>query len=172
MKEFADWLSKTSLSVLIQSHEKWVIPIIQTIHIIGIGIVLACVLMLTLRVLGFAGADRTLLQTQQRFGPWLTGALLLLLATGLALVVGEPARELLAFSFWLKMILVACGASLSLWFQRSVRMNEQVWETGLVDRILVRMLAAVAVLIWIAIIFLGRFIAYDHIWGSLSGSKA
>ena len=172
MKGFADWLSKTSLSVSIQSHEKWLIPIIQTIHIVGIGIVLACVLMLTLRVLAMAGADRTLLQTQQRFGPWLTGALLLLLATGLALVVGEPARELLAFSFWLKMILVACGAGLSLWFQRSVRMNEQLWETVLVHRALVRSLAAAAVLIWIAIIFLGRFIAYDHIWGSLSGSKA
>jgi hypothetical protein len=36
----------------------------------------------------------------------------------------------------------------------------------------VRALAAVALLIWVAIIFLGRFIAYDHIWGSLSGSKA
>jgi len=31
---------------------------------------------------------------------------------------------------------------------------------------------AATLLIWIAIIFLGRFIAYDHIWGSLSGSKA
>ena len=172
MKEFANWLSLTSISVLIQRNEKWVIPTIQSIHIIGIGIVLTCVLMMTLRVLGVAGTDRTVLQTRRRFGPWLTGALLLLLATGLALVIGEPERELLAFSFWLKMLLVACGAGLSLWFQHSVRRDEQVWESILVHRALVRTLAAMAVLIWIAIIFLGRFIAYDHIWGSLSGSKA
>jgi hypothetical protein len=29
------------------------------------------------------------------------------------LVVAEPERELLAFSFWLKMVLMACGAGLS-----------------------------------------------------------
>jgi hypothetical protein len=172
MKEFAVWLSTTSLSGLIQRNEVWVIPSIQSVHIAGIGIVLGCVLMITLRILGMAGADRTLLQTQQRFGPWLTGALLVLLATGVALVIGEPGRELLAFSFWLKMFFVACGAGLSLWFQRSVRRNTHLWETILLRQRRVRALAAVGLLIWIAIIFLGRFIAYDHIWGALSGSKA
>ncbi len=172
MKEFAEWLSTTSLSVLIQRNEVWVIPSVQSVHIAGIGVVLACVLMMTLRVLGLAGTDRSLLQTQLRFGPWLTGALLLLLATGLVLVAGEPERELLAFSFWLKMALVALGAALSLWFQRSVRSNEQLWESVLLHRTRVRAAAAAALMIWVAIIFLGRFIAYDHIWGSLSGSKA
>jgi len=172
MKHFAVWLSTTFPSLALQRNEVWAIPTIQSIHIVGIGLVLGCVLMLTLRVLGMAGADRTLLQTQQRFGPWLTGALLLLLATGLVLVVAEPERELLAFSFWLKMILVACGAALSWWFQHSVRAHAQAWETALSRQRRVRALAAVALLIWVAIIFLGRFIAYDHIWGSLSGSKA
>jgi hypothetical protein len=172
MKDLADWLSTTWLSVLIQRNESWVIPTTQSIHIIGVSIVLACVLMMALRVLGIAGADRTLLQTQQRFGPWLTGALLVLLATGLALVVGEPSRELLSFSFWLKMILVACGAGLACWFQLSVRRRERAWESLLLHRARVRVLAAAALVIWIAIIFLGRFIAYDHIWGSLSRSKA
>jgi hypothetical protein len=170
LKHFALWLAATSPSVLIQRNEVWLIPLIQSIHIMGIGLVLASVLVMTLRILGSAGTDRTLLQTQQRFGPWLTGALLLLLATGVVLIVGEPVRELLAFSFWLKMILVACGAGLSAWFQRSVRRNEQAWESRLARRAQVRALAGAALLIWIAIIFLGRFIAYDHIWGSLSGA--
>jgi hypothetical protein len=172
MKDFAQWLSMTAPSVWMQVNEKWVIPSIQTVHIAGIGVVLGCVLMLTLRVLGLAGTDTSLLQVQQRFGPWLTGALVVLLATGLALIVGEPERELLAFSFWLKMILVAIGAGLSGWFQASVRRDPQRWETVLLRRGQVRALMLAAVLVWVAIIFLGRFIAYDHIWGTLSGSKA
>jgi drug/metabolite transporter (DMT)-like permease len=170
MKDFAEWLAATAPSLLIQRNEKWVIPTIQSVHIMGVGIVLTCVLMMTLRLLGIAGGDRTLRQTQQRFGPWLTGALLMLLATGLVLVVAEPERELLAFSFWLKMILVACGAGLSALFQRSLQRHEPAWENVLVHQARVRVLVAAAFLIWIAIIFLGRFIAYDHIWGSLSGS--
>ena len=172
MHGFAQWLSLTAPSVWMQVNEKWLIPSIQTIHIAGIGVVLGCVLMLTLRVLGLAGTDRTLLQVTQRFGPWLTGALAVLLVTGLALIVAEPERELLAFSFWLKMILVAIGAALSGWFQHSVRRDLRRWETVLLPRAPVRALAVAAVLVWVAIIFLGRFIAYDHIWGTLSGSKA
>ena len=171
MKDFAQWLSLTAPSVWMQVNEKWVIPGIQTVHIAGIGVVLGSVLMITLRVLGLAGTDRTVLQTQERFGPWLTGALLVLLVTGLGLIVGEPGRELLAFSFWLKMGLVACGAGLSMWFAHSVRRDPRGWERAIEARRMgVRVLTVAAVLVWIAIIFLGRFIAYDHIWGSLSGS--
>src|SRR5215468_940426 len=90
LKEFADWLSHTSLSVLIQNHNSWMIPTIQSIHIVGIGVVLASVFMVDLRILGWAGTDQTLRQTTNRFAPWLTGALYLMLATGILMVIGEP----------------------------------------------------------------------------------
>jgi len=59
--------------------------------------------MIDLRILGWAGKDLTLRQTTERFGPWLTSSLWLLLVTGILMVVGEPVRELVTFSFWLKM---------------------------------------------------------------------
>ncbi len=168
LKGFADWLSRTAPSVFIQQHEAWMIPTIQSAHIVGIGVVLASVLMMTLRIYGLVGVDRTLQQTRRRFGPWLTGALLLLLATGLLMVVGEPERELVTFSFWLKMALVAVGASVAFWFQGSLRRHEDDWEVRLARRGSVRLLAAMTFLIWLAVIFLGRLIAYDHVWGPLS----
>ena len=39
MNHFAEWLSHTSFSLAIQTHE-WIIPTIQSIHIVAIGIVL------------------------------------------------------------------------------------------------------------------------------------
>src|SRR3989449_4491089 len=111
IQQFAEWLSQTSLSILIQTHNAWVIPTIQSIHIIAIGVVLTSVLMIDLRILGRAGRDQTLRATTDRFGPWLSGALLVLLITGVSMVVGEPVRALLSFSFWLKMFFVAVGRS-------------------------------------------------------------
>ena len=81
--------------------------------------VMGSVLMIDLRILGWAWADQTLRQTTSRFGPWLTGALWLLLATGMLMVIGEPVRELVTFSFWLKMTLVAIGALVATIFQRT-----------------------------------------------------
>jgi len=168
LKQFAKWLSTTFLSVFIQRHNSWVIPTIQTIHIVGIGVVLGSVFMIDLRVLGWAGMDQTLRQTTTRFGPWLTAALYVQLATGVLMVIGEPVRELVTFSFWLKMVFVAVGTLIAAIFQITVRNHEQKWEGTLVNRRSIKCLAVLTLLIWVCIIILGRLIAYDHVWGSWS----
>ncbi len=91
-----------------------------------------------------------------------------MLLTGVLMVVGEPVRELVTFSFWLKMLLVAASAIIAAVFQRSLRRREQDWEETLVNRRFVRGLAVATFLIWVCIIILGRLIAYDHVWGSWS----
>lgn len=170
MKHFAEWLSTTFLSVFIQEHNSWAIPTIQSIHILGIAVVMGSVFMIDLRVLGWAWMDQTLRQTTRRFGPWLTGALCVLLPTGLLMVIGEPVRELVSFSFWLKMFLVAVGTLIAAIFQITLRKHEQLWEQTLVHRVSIKCLAVVTFLVWVGIIILGRLIAYDHVWGSWSPS--
>ena len=171
MKSFAVWLSTTPPSIFIQEHNAWAIPAIQSIHIVGIGLVMGSVLMIDLRILGRAWTDQTLRQTTSRFGPWLTGSLWLMLATGILMVIGEPVRELITFSFWLKMALVALGALVATIFQRTLRRHEQQWEDAIVHRRSIKALAVFTFLIWVCVIVLGRLIAYDYVWGSWSPSK-
>ena len=164
MKQFAEWLATTPPSVFIQNHNGWAIPTIQSIHIVGIAVVLGSVFMIDLRLLGWAGMDQTLRQTTNRFGPWLMGALWLMLATGILMVIGEPVRELITFSFWLKMFLVAVGTVIAVIFQAAVGKHEEDEVKGGS----LRWLAVLTFLIWASIIVLGRLIAYDHVWGSWS----
>jgi hypothetical protein len=168
LKQFAEWLSTTAPSVFIQVHEAWAIPTIQSIHIVGIGVVMGSVFMIYLRILGWAGMDQTLRQTVSRFWPWLTGSLCLLLATGILMIIGEPVRELITFSFWLKMLLVAFSTAVAAAFQLSLRKHERRWEETLVNRGLTKGMAMLTFLIWVCIIILGRLIAYDHVWGAWS----
>ena len=153
MTELAAWLAGTHLSIWVASHE-WVIPTIQSLHIVAIGVALVSAWMVGFRVLGWVASDQTLADTNARFRPWLAGSLGVLLVTGALMVAGEPARELLAFSFWLKMALVVIGTALT-------------WWTGATSA---KPLTVLTLLVWIGIIFLGRLIAYDHIWGSWSMS--
>ena len=166
MHRFVEWLAQTPLSLVIQTHE-WVIPTVQSIHIVAIGVALASVLMVTLRILGWAGRDESLAQMNARFGPWLTAALIVLLATGIVMIIGEPARELLTLSFWLKMILIVIGTAVASAFQRSVRRHQQQWDATAAAAG-VRVLAVVTLLLWLGIVVLGRLIAYDTVWGSWS----
>jgi hypothetical protein len=167
VSRFVEWLTKTSLSHMFRVHESWLIPGVQSIHIIGIAIIIGSVFMIVLRILGWAGTDQTLRQTTGRFGPWLAGGLCLQLVTGIVMIIAEPARELVNFSFWTKMIFVALGTVLSSVFLVKVPKHEQQWET-LVNRRSIKSLAILTFLIFLFIIVLGRLIAYDHIWGSWS----
>ena len=170
MKAVAHWISTTPPSVFLQKNEAWFMPSVQSIHIASIGVVLACVLMMTLRIFGHAYADRSVADTQKRYGPWLTGALWVLLATGLLMIVCEQ-RSLTTFSFWVKMTLVAIGALVAWFFQRTVQSHEAAWGDAMATKTPVRIAAVVTCLVWIAVVFLGRLIAYDQIWGPLSPTR-
>jgi len=168
VKEFAEWLSVTGPSVFIKTHQAWMIPSIQTLHIVGIGIILGSVFMLNLRIFGLAAGDLTMRQTQQRFGPWIAGALWLLGLSGLLLIVAEPVRELITFSFWAKMALVLIGGLAVFGFGRMLRKHEEIWGDTLVQRPGIKFAALATFVLWLAVIVLGRLIAYDHVWGPLS----
>lgn len=151
MKPFAEWLAQTAPSLAIQNHE-WVIPTIQSVHILAICAFVGSVLMIDLHVLGWAWRDQSLRETTARFGPWVSWALGVLLATGVLMIVGEPARELLAISFWMKMALVLVA----------------VFAQARLRRRPAKPLAAATFLLVVVVIVLGRLIAYDYVWGSWS----
>ena len=167
MLDFAQWLAQTGISLAIQTN-LWVIPTIQSIHIVAIGVVLSSVFMLDLRVLGWAGTDQTLGETSRRFAPWLWGALGVLFVTGLVMVIGEPVRELLSLSFWLKMSMIVVGAVLVAGFQVTLARNARQWEPSVTRRRTTRCLAVLTFLVWCSIVILGRLIAYDYVWGPWS----
>ncbi len=167
MLDFAHWLAQTKVSLAIQTH-LWVIPTVQSIHIVAIGIALSSVLMMNLRVFGWAGTDQTVSEMTRRFAPWLWGALGVLFLTGVLMVVGEPVRELLSLSFWLKMSLIIVGGALAAGFQMTLGRHERDWEESFVNRWTTQCLAVATLLVWCTIVILGRLIAYDHVWGSWS----
>jgi hypothetical protein len=171
LNNFANWLSTTWPSVFIQNNNAWFIPGVQSIHIVGIGIVFGSAFMIYLRILGWAGTDQTLRQTTNRFLPWITNSLWLLLVTGILMVIGEPVRELVTFSFWLKMFLVAVMAVMAALFQRSLRNHDPKWGEALAARSSMKLGAILTFLVWAFIIVLGRLIAYDQVWGSLSPKR-
>jgi hypothetical protein len=167
MFEFAQWLENTHVSLTIKTVE-WIVPVVQIIHIITIGIVFVSLLTIAMRVLGWTRMDQAFSVVMARFAPCIRRGLVILLLTGLTLVVGEPIRELMSLSFWLKMGLLALGVVSALRFSRSMRPLAALGQEPQFSSA-ARSAAVLTVLLWLAIIFLGRAIAYDvEVWGGLS----
>jgi hypothetical protein len=156
MQALAQWLAATPLSQTIQK-ALWVIPLLQAVHILALAAVLSTAAMIVLRILGLAGRTQTMQETAARFLPWLWIGLAVLAATGAVLIVGEPRRSLLNPAFQLKMLLLAVALALTLAFQRSLRRRAAGWDNATRST---GALAALAFMLWCAIAFAGRWIAY------------
>jgi len=150
--QFGDWLAQTGFSQVIQS-STWMIPAIQSVHILGLALTFTSGLLLSLRFAGLGLTAEPLPQLAARSTRRIWWLLLLLAVTGALLITAEPGRTITNPVFYLKMIMLAVVILLTLWLAAAARRVEK--PTGLHMAV-----AALAVLLWISIIFAGRFIAY------------
>jgi uncharacterized membrane protein SirB2 len=159
LPEFALWLQKTPISSAIAKNF-YVIPVLQVIHILCVAALFSSVLMINLRMFMLASRSRTMTQVVHRYLPWVWYPLGILLVTGILMAVGEPPRDLTNPAFWTKMVLVVVATLGSLAFSQSVTQNVSAWEMTHGRRVLIQVGAAGSVVMWLAIMALGRWIAY------------
>jgi len=162
MMEFAQWLSGTPVSLGIHELD-WLVPLVQTIHILAIAMVVSSVFMIDLRLLHIVGSE-SIPETASRFLPWIWIGLLLLGISGITLIVAEPQRALPNPAFQLKMLLLTLAVTFIAAFQISLGPRSKLWSQADQSRPAIKFIvAAFAVFVFMlccAIAFAGRLIAY------------
>ena len=155
LTELALWISDSSMTLWIVSNF-WVLPVIQVFHILGIAGSFASILMINARMFGIAGSS-SMADTSRRYIRVLWWSLAVLVITGSLMIVAEPIRELINPIFWIKIPLVVFGTLVAIWFQkgvlRHVAAGREIVATDKVTGVFL-------VVLWCAIIFAGRWIAY------------
>ena len=161
LSAFSKWLAATSLSHTIQT-TTWIIPSLQTIHILSVATVFSAAILVDLRIWRLLERDEPLPDVARRFLPTIWPVLLILLVTGSLLIIGEPRRSLVNSTFYVKMALLAVAIMLTAWLQRSILSSPGLWDGNRARRIAGRLAAAVSILVWCGILFAGRWIAYTQ----------
>lgn len=158
---FTVWLATTPLSTAINQNS-WVTPITESVHILAIAAAFGAALMINLRILGVAGRRQTILEVEARFAPWVWTGLAFLVASGIIIVLAEPAREILSGWFWTKMGLIVLVALANLAFQAEVRRHSALWDP-IHGGIALRVGAGALIALWCVIMIFGRLIAYTGV---------
>jgi hypothetical protein len=161
LSEFSKWLAATPLSHAIQT-TKWVIPALQTIHILSVAVVFSSAVLVDLRLWRLLNRDVPLPEVARRFLPTICPVLLVLLITGSLLIIGEPKRSLLNSAFYLKMALLAAAIVLTAWLQWSLSPSPNFWDKDRGRRMAGQLAATLSILVWCGILFAGRWIAYTQ----------
>ena len=161
LSEFSKWLAATEDSHVIQT-TTWIIPTLQTIHILSVAAVFSAAILVDLRIWRLIERDEPLPEMARRFLPTIWPVLVILLVTGSLLIIGEPRRSLLNSTFYLKMALLVVAILLTIGLQRSISSSPNSWDRDRWRRIVGRFAATVSILVWCGILFAGRWIAYTQ----------
>jgi hypothetical protein len=159
LTEFSKWLAATPLSHTIQT-VGWIIPTLQTIHILGVAVLFSSAMLVDLRVLRLMQRDVPLPEVAQRFLPVIWPVVVILLLTGSLLIIGEPRRSLLNSTFYLKMSLLVVAVLLTAGLQR---LFVTARESGRARLIAGQVVATASILVWCGVLFAGRWIAYTQV---------
>lgn len=161
---FCEWLAQTPVSLVIQN-VSWIIPSVQSIHILCIAIVMSAVFMVDLRLLGVIGRDQPVAAYTSRFLTWIWPTLGVLLISGSILITGEPTRSLENPAFQTKMVLLILAMITTAVLQRPTAKDPAYWELRRGRKLSAAGLAVLSLVLWVGIVFAGRWIAYMNISG-------
>jgi hypothetical protein len=160
IEHFCKWLESTPLSVYCAA-TPWIVPTVQSIHILGVCVAFASMSMLSMRLVGVWARQRPVSAIAVPMLSRLWPVLAVLLFTGAVMVLAEPERELLNRMFLLKMTLVGVAAVTGWALRGSLIHRRQRWDIS-PGRAAVRSLGIALFVLWGAIIVCGRWIAYTQ----------
>jgi hypothetical protein len=161
LSELSKWLAATSLSHSIQT-AGWIIPALQTIHILCVAFVFASAMLVDFRIFRLFEREVPLPEVMRRFLPTIWPVLVILLLTGSLLIIAEPRRSLVNSTFQLKMLLLLIAIVLTATLQRGIASSPAFWEQDRGRRIASQLVATASILVWSGILLAGRWIAYTQ----------
>lgn len=154
LADFATWLAATPVAALVTSRG-WIVPAIQVVHIIAIAAVVISVAQINRNAVRTRAGAPDISLTLRQWLPVAYVAVGILAVSGALLIASEPGRALFRTVFWVKIALIIAALALTRAHGAAALRARLGWH---------RVLAAGSVLLWVGVVFAGRWIAYADGW--------
>jgi hypothetical protein len=157
MEAFVDWLRTTNLSQFMTTYT-WAWPATETLHFIGLALLIGPIGLVDLRMLGLA--------KNVPFGPLhrlvMCGiaGFLILAATGVMFFVGIPEQYINNIAFQFKMVFVLLAGLNVLAFYVTVYEKAEALKPGEDAPTAAKVIAGVSLFLWVGVIYFGRMLPF------------
>jgi Family of unknown function (DUF6644) len=155
LMSWLEWCSNTRTIVFIRD-SSFGMPAVQSVHLVGLTVLLAAVLVLNLRLAGVGMMDWSLAAVERQLRPWAWGAAAFVLASGIVMFLGNPAKYLANAAFQVKMASLALAILCQFVLFRSFFRS----EPGVRRRSANLVVAGLSLTFWFAVGWAGRAIAF------------
>ena len=162
MSQFQDviaFFEDSSVADAIREND-WLFPSIESVHVVAICLVVGSILVLDLRLLGFASVHRPVGRLTHAILPLTWTAFVIAASSGFLLFISHATKYLANGYFVAKMCLI-CAAGLNMIVFHAVTAKDlPKWEQQSVPPPRARLAGALSVLFWIAVVACGRWIGF------------
>jgi len=133
--------------------QSWLFPVIQSVHVIGLAMLVGTICLVDLRLLGLGTRGQAVGNLAAALAPWTSGGLMTVLVTGPLLFGSDLARYVSNPAFVLKMGLLAVALAAHFTLHRRAVRDETVLPTRH------KLVAVLSLILWSSVVLAGRAIA-------------
>ncbi len=136
----------------------WWFPLLESIHVIGIGLVIGSILTVDLRLLGLAALRYPLTQITGKLLPWTWAAFVVAAITGFGMFVTRAPAYVENPAFQIKFLLLPLACiNMAIFHFRTFRRGIADWDTAEEPPPAARIAGGASLLIWAGIVLAGRW---------------
>ena len=153
------WIQDTQSSTAIRE-SLLVFPILEGIHLLGLALMMAPVMMFDLRLVGVIWPGDAASKVKRQFLPITFFGFSVMIATGSLLFWSEPVRCWESGYFRVKVVLLALAGLNALVFHSTLDRHISDWDTAAPPPSRARLAGVMSLTLWTCVIFAGRYTAY------------
>ena len=153
--EFAQWCEASGLGKMIRNSQ-YAFPIVEFFHLAALAIIGGAILVVDLRLLGLGLKKTSVAQLAKDAQPWVTGSLIVMLLSGIALYSSEATKCYQSPAFWIKMIALA----LAMMFTYTIRRRTAAADEQGISPIANKSVGLVSLALWFTVAWGGRWIGF------------
>lgn len=157
MNAFVAWLQSTWLSQAIVFNT-WIWPAAETVHFVGLALVLGIIGLLDLRLVGFF--PRVPIVALRELVPFAIGGFVLNVLSGLVFLIGHPEQYAHNVAWWLKVTALAVAGANAALFEWTCAPHTISLEPGEPTPPLAKGIGAVSIAAWLAVLYWGRMLPF------------
>jgi hypothetical protein len=155
---FSTWLKTTSLSLFVV-HYSWVWPAAETLHFIGLAMLIGVIATMDFRMLGLA--KRVPFAPLHRLLPFAIVGFLTCLGTGILFFAGDPFQYIHNPVFWFKMLFIfLAGINVFLFYGTGLSRTLEHLGPDEDAPVAAKLIAATSLILWVGVMYLGRMLPF------------
>ena len=159
MLAFCQWLEQTSVGSAVRE-SLWLFPAIETLHLLGMAVLVGTVAIFDLRLLGWMLRRERVTVLAGRLLPWTWAGFAVQVVTGALLFSSEAVKLSTNPAFRIKMVLIVLAGLHALVFHWTVYRDVASWDLGEVLPLGAKISGLLSILLWIGVVAAGRFIGF------------